>query len=169
MGKHSVTSPPHSRIESPLKVIILSSLQADCQLRVMTIGFNKADAEQQEVAMRSLLKRLRIKAEVQVVSMEYFSYDDAETAEGSGKAGADEDGAAKGEDIDLDLTKFRKIGEIITVCSSDALLIVASLPVPPIHINPETYMNWLEALSGSSIAPLLLVRGSNRDVLTVAS
>lgn len=131
----------------------------------MTIGLNKTDAEQQEVAMRSLLKRLRIKAEVQVVSMEYFSYDDADLDEGGTEVG----GADDAKEQDDDLAKFQKIGEIITVCSSDALLIVASLPVPPIHLDPRRYMGWLDALSGSSIAPLLLVRGSNRDVLTVTS
>lgn len=119
----------------------------------MTIGLNKEDAEHQESAMRTILRRLRIKAEVQVVSMEYFAYA--------------EDAIEHEEDPDLQ--RFLKIGEIITVCSSDALLIVVSLPVPPVKLAPTAYMKWLDALSTGSIAPVLLVRGSNRDVLTASS
>lgn len=136
---------------------------------MLAIGMSKDDAKVQESAMRLLLHKLRIKAQIQVISIHYFL--DSPT---HSKVSQDSDNTRQGGRQSFngegsDLRRFHKIGEIISVCSSDALLVVVTLPVPPIVLEPKRYMEWLEALSGGIEAPVLFVRGGDKDVLTASS
>ena len=60
------------------------------------------------------------------------------------------------------------MGELIAEHSSDADLVVVTLPVPSIKTKPLLYMMWIDALSACE-APVLLVRGNQQDVLTFYS
>jgi len=64
---------------------------------------------------------------------------------------------------------YERVGKLIALHSKDALLVVVSLPVPPMSLDPEEYMQWLDLLSKSSEPPVLMVRGSQRDVVTMFS
>uniref|UniRef100_A0A7S3LKD5 SLC12A transporter C-terminal domain-containing protein n=1 Tax=Aplanochytrium stocchinoi TaxID=215587 RepID=A0A7S3LKD5_9STRA len=123
-----------------------------CLLRVMAVGLSRREAEQEQVAMQLLLKKLRIKAEVQVVSLE-IDTDLKNTDENESEL----------------FNQFKKIGELVRATAPGSLMVVVSLPVPPVALNPITYMKWLDALSAKCASPILLVRGSNRDVLTILS
>lgn len=64
---------------------------------------------------------------------------------------------------------YEKVGKLIARFSADALIVFVSLPVPPMSLDPEEYMKWLDLLSKDCAPPVLMVRGSQRDVVTTIS
>ncbi|GBG27552.1 Solute carrier family 12 member 3 [Hondaea fermentalgiana] len=51
---------------------------------------------------------------------------------------------------------YFKVGQLIAAYSSDALLVVVSLPVPPMSLDPDEYMKWLDLLSKDAAPPVLM-------------
>lgn len=122
---------------------------AGCSLRIIAIGSTRGQAEEEQVAMKSLMNRFRIEASVQVVSLELQQ-----------------------EETDKLIAKTKKlqrIGQLIDATSPGALLVVCTLPVPHNDVSLEQYMTWLDLVSKTCHTPILLTRGCHRDVLTVLS
>ncbi|XP_055338995.1 solute carrier family 12 member 2-like [Paramacrobiotus metropolitanus] len=58
-----------------------------------------------------------------------------------------------------------RLREVLKENSSDAELIVMTLPVPKRNCNPTLYMAWLETLT-KDMPPFLLLRGNQQSVMT---
>ena len=144
-------------------------------IRVVAIGLSKEDAEKEEIGMKILLQKLRITASVTVVTLDDHAVEEEEEEE------------VEMENINFDVQKqqlhssgddnenkvrrshYKRVGRLIETESRDALLVVVSLPVPPMSLDPEEYMRWIDLLSKNSEPPVLLVRGCERDVVTMYS
>jgi hypothetical protein len=61
-----------------------------------------------------------------------------------------------------------RLGELLRQYSSQAKLIVVTMPIPRKNTSPLLYMSWLEAIS-SNLPPILFVRGNQESVLTFYS
>jgi len=170
-----------------------------CMLRVVAVGATNVEAERERHAMSKLLEKLRIPAQVSTVSLEDSESSGLEEAqvmptrnemENITLNNDEEDREAQigAEDVknlqkqlfraysSMDETQnksrrstYERMGRLIATHSSDALMVVVSLPVPPITLEPEEYMNWLDLLSKRCAPPVLMVRGSQRDVVTMFS
>mmetsp|Transcript_12261 Transcript_12261/g.21875 ORF Transcript_12261/g.21875 Transcript_12261/m.21875 type:complete len:1112 (-) Transcript_12261:37-3372(-) len=168
-----------------------------CSLRVMAVGGTAEQAAEEEEKMRSLLSKLRISADVQAVSLEQFAsqnehnsqtkpssvpkdeeLDTVALDDGNRKTSLEKDDFENDNDLGLQdnmsqnqsrRKTYEQVGDLIVQFSSDALMVVASLPVPPMSLAPEEYMQWIDLISAKSEPPVLLVRGSQRDVVTVFS
>ena len=74
-------------------------------------------------------------------------------------------------DGNLDVKTLRqiRIGELLHEHSTEAKLIVLTLPIPKRSVlTPLMYMSWLEVLT-ANLPPTLLIRGNQTSVLTVYS
>uniref|UniRef100_A0A7S2SQ15 Uncharacterized protein n=2 Tax=Mucochytrium quahogii TaxID=96639 RepID=A0A7S2SQ15_9STRA len=167
-----------------------------CDLRVMAIGATDEEAEKERIEMAKLLKKLRIQATVSVVALSSYEADAAEgnmhrhsttSSDGMHNITLDDSNDAHLQHTNIQKQLFRayssmddtqsrsrtetyeRVGKLIALHSKDALLVVVSLPVPPMSLDPEEYMQWLDLLSKSSEPPVLMVRGSQRDVVTMFS
>lgn len=65
--------------------------------------------------------------------------------------------------------RYLRIRELLCEYSSDAQLIVLTLPVPRKGLNPALYFSWLEMLTRDLSVPVLLTRGNQQTVLTYCS
>ena len=66
------------------------------------------------------------------------------------------------------MKSYCRMRELLKEHSSNASLIVMTLPVPKKNCNPTLYLAWLETLT-SGMPPILLLRGNQQSVMTFYS
>lgn len=148
-------------------ILSLSSHWRGCKLRIFTPASDKK-IKANQIRMANLLKKFRI----DFSSVVEFRGINKHPKEDSIKAFKM---LRKGEHVPqdgvLDKKTLRQIrlGELLHEHSSEAKLIVLTLPVPKqSYVGSLMYMSWLEVLS-SDLPPVLLVRGNQTSVLTFYS
>ncbi|XP_068910753.1 bumetanide-sensitive sodium-(potassium)-chloride cotransporter isoform X2 [Tenebrio molitor] len=161
---------------------IISTRQnwANCKLRVFALGTNKNEIEEEEKSMAFLLSKFRLNySSLKIVSISdkpqestiKFFNDMLEDFRTSEEVAENECKVTEAEIAALQDKTYRqlRIRELLLENSSDANLIVMSLPMPRKgKLSAPLYMAWLEALT-RDLPPYLLVRGNQQSVLTFYS
>jgi hypothetical protein len=130
-----------------------------CQLRVFTLATGQSSTDEQ-IRMSQLLQKLRIRAEVQVITT-------------SGDPPSEESRARYLELFDESPSEpfsdraefYLRIGELLREHSAGAAIAFVSLPIPRFDLDDCKYMAFLEVLSSFG-AKCMLLRGNQESVLT---
>ncbi|XP_065836983.1 solute carrier family 12 member 2-like isoform X2 [Oscarella lobularis] len=148
-------------------LLSLNSHWRKCKLRVLTPESSKKITGD-KLRMTSLLRKFRIDFSNVVIvdgsksTPSHGSVDDFKTHLG------EEPFPSENPLKDKTLRHIR-LGELLRRYSSQARLIVMTLPIPRKHFcTPRIYMSWLETLT-ADLPPILLVRGNHENVLTLYS
>ncbi|KAL3866007.1 hypothetical protein ACJMK2_043348 [Sinanodonta woodiana] len=155
----------------------------NCKLRVFCIGTKKDTAAEDETRMATLLNKFRIQySQLTIISdlskkPQLSTYKDFEGLIYEWRLRKDEshdDFMWKIADDDLTCHKERtyrnlRLREELKRYSTEASLIVMSLPTPrKVQCPAGLYMGWLEMLT-RGMPPILLLRGNQQSVLTYYS
>ncbi|KAL3866005.1 hypothetical protein ACJMK2_043346 [Sinanodonta woodiana] len=155
----------------------------NCRLRVFGIGTKKENVVEDEKRMASLLSKFRIEySQLTIISdlskkPQLSTYKDFEGLIHKWRLRHDEfhdDCMWKISDADLLYHKERtyrnlRLREELKIYSTEASLIVMSLPTPrKVQCPAGLYMGWLEMLT-RGMPPTLLLRGNQQSVLTYYS
>jgi len=145
------------------------NLWSGCHLRIFSVNIrSKYSIKSLEINMAKLLKKFRITASC------------VDQVSGANQKPSEESLAAfkslpVGKELEEDditeqkVLRMIRVGELIRERSSQAKLVVISLPVPVADVTtPNMYMSWLEVLS-NDLPPVLMVRGNQTSVLTFYS
>ena len=133
------------------------------RIRIMNVAVNN-QLDRNQIEMSKLLHKLRIDAEVVPVDVSV-----------SGKHhevdSVDENvmqyyGSLRDTPPNRRTRRHLKIAELFRKHSSDATLIVATMPVCMVETPAEEYMSWLDCMTAQPLPPVLLVRGNQETVLT---
>lgn len=148
-------------------LLSLSSHWRGCKLRILTPASEKK-IKANQIRMANLLKKFRIdfSSVVEFRGIGKHPRDDSITHFKRMRRGEHLDG-----DNALDKKTLRQIrlGELLHEHSSQAKLIVLTLPIPNKKtVSSLMYMSWLETLS-ADLPPMLMVRGNQTSVLTFYS
>ncbi|KAL3280368.1 hypothetical protein HHI36_017857 [Cryptolaemus montrouzieri] len=150
-----------------------------CKLRIFALATNMHILEEEKENMANLLSKFRLNySSLEMVSLsdrpqestiEFFNnlLKDFRTEDTQG----DESKTSELEILSLQEKTYRqlRLRELLLEKSSQANLIVMSLPMPRKGIvSAPLYMAWLEALT-QDLPPYLLVRGNQQSVLTFYS
>ncbi|XP_063908850.1 bumetanide-sensitive sodium-(potassium)-chloride cotransporter isoform X1 [Zophobas morio] len=161
---------------------IISTRQAwsNCKLRVFALSTNKNEIEEEEKSMAFLLSKFRLNySSLKIVSISdkpqestiKFFNDMISEFRTDEEVGENECKVSEAEIASLQDKTYRqlRLRELLLENSSDANLIVMSLPMPRKgKLSAPLYMAWLEALT-RDMPPYLLVRGNQQSVLTFYS
>eukprot|EP00794_Sanderia_malayensis_P003357 gene3357-3846_t len=144
-----------------------SRIWRECSLRVFVARANRK-LKSNEVRMASLLKKFRIDVSAVVEVSGVNSRPSAESIESFKELRAGTDVSSE-EDLDKKTLRQIRLGELVKEHSSEAKLVVLTLPVPrKTVVSPVLFMSWLETLSAQT-PPVLFVRGNQASVLTFYS
>lgn len=138
-----------------------------CKLRIFTPASDKK-IKANQIRMANLLKKFRIDFSSVV---EFRGINKHPRDESINQFKRMRDGAHLPPDNVLDKKTLRQIrlGELLHEHSSEAKLIVLTLPIPKKSVVTSLmYMSWLEVLS-ADLPPILMVRGNQTSVLTFYS
>ncbi|KAK9871220.1 hypothetical protein WA026_011498 [Henosepilachna vigintioctopunctata] len=150
-----------------------------CKLRIFALATNMHILEEERANMANLLTKFRLEySSLKMVSLferpqdstiDFFNdlLKDFRVVD----TGGDECKVSEQEILSLQEKTYRqlRLRELLIEKSSDANLIVMSLPMPRKGIvSAPLYMAWLEALT-RDLPPYLLVRGNQQSVLTFYS
>lgn len=161
---------------------IISTRQdwSNCKLRVFALATNKNDIEMEERNMANLLLKFRLNySSLKMVSLNDKPQDSTikffETLLQDFRTSEDikenECKVSESEILSLQDKTYRqlRLRELLLEHSSNANLIVMSLPLPRKGtVSAPLYMAWLEVLT-RDFPPYLLVRGNQQSVLTFYS
>ncbi len=118
--------------------------------------------------MASLLKKFRIDVSAVVEVSGLNARPSAESIE-KFKEFRQDDEIPSSEHLDKKTLRQIRLGELLKEHSSEAKLVVLTLPVPrKTVVSPLLFMGWLETLS-AGLPPVLFVRGNQASVLTFYS
>lgn len=164
---------------------ILSTRQSwnHCKLRVFALANKRDELELEHRNMASLLAKFRIDySDLQVVpdvtskpseeTQRYFEslvQDFRKPAANQQYSNTEEISDAELLAVQDKTNRHLRLRELLLEHSSDANLIVMSLPIPRKNIvSAPLYMTWLELLT-KDMPPILLIRGNQTSVLTFYS
>ncbi|TDG47570.1 hypothetical protein AWZ03_006009 [Drosophila navojoa] len=159
-------------------IISMRSHWQNCKLRVFTMCHGK-DEEQEEKSMASLLTKFRIKYSELVMLKGVQDQPRHDTMlkhkrliEPFRRSPRNEFGITDDELHSMAEKTQRqlRIHELVVKHSSNATLVVMSLPMPRKEaISAPLYMSWLEMLTSDIKCPVVLARGNQTPVLTLYS
>ncbi|KAH8407263.1 hypothetical protein KR222_011792 [Zaprionus bogoriensis] len=159
-------------------IISMRSHWQNCKLRVFTMCHGK-DEEQEEKSMASLLTKFRIKYSELIMLKGVTDQPRHDTIlkhkrliEPFRRSSRNEFGITD-EELHSMAEKTQRqlrIHELVVKHSSNASLVVMSLPMPRKEaISAPLYMSWLEMLTSDIKCPVALARGNQTPVLTLYS
>ncbi|XP_037815432.1 bumetanide-sensitive sodium-(potassium)-chloride cotransporter [Lucilia sericata] len=160
-------------------IISMRSNWQNCKLRVFALSHGK-DEEMEEKNMASLLTKFRIKYS-QLIMLKGVTHRPKETTILQHRklidsycynAGSEEAAVSSSELQEMveKTNRQLRIHELVVEHSSEAALIVMSLPMPRKEaISAPLYMSWLEMLSCDVKCPVVFARGNQTPVLTLYS
>ncbi|KAM8706746.1 hypothetical protein ACLKA7_010934 [Drosophila subpalustris] len=159
-------------------IISMRSHWQNCRLRVFTMCHGK-DEEQEEKSMASLLTKFRIKYSELIMLKGVSDQPRHDTMlkhkrliEPFRRSAHNEFGITDDELNSMAEKTQRqlRIHELVVNHSSNASLVVMSLPMPRKEaISAPLYMSWLEMLTSDIKCPVALARGNQTPVLTLYS
>ncbi|KAH8330958.1 hypothetical protein KR067_009485 [Drosophila pandora] len=159
-------------------IISMRSHWQNCKLRVFAMCHGK-DEEQEEKSMASLLTKFRIKYSELIMLKGVSEQPRPETLlkhkrliEPFRRGVRNEFGITDEELLSMAEKTNRqlRIHELVVSHSSNASLVVMSLPMPRKEaISAPLYMSWLEMLTSDMKCPVALARGNQTPVLTLYS
>ncbi|XP_075225532.1 sodium potassium chloride cotransporter [Lycorma delicatula] len=159
-------------------ILSTRSSWSDCKLRVFALTNRQEELKSEELCMAGLLSKFRI--DYSSLTMIHNIQDPAEEKtqqffeqllKNFSATNNNEEAVTQSE---LDTLRDRtnrqlRLRELLLQHSSDASLIVMSLPMPRKGmVSAPLYMAWLEALT-KDMPPFLLIRGNQQSVLTFYS
>ncbi|KAM7362982.1 sodium potassium chloride cotransporter [Cochliomyia hominivorax] len=161
-------------------IISMRSNWQNCKLRVFALSHGK-DEEMEEKNMASLLTKFRIKYS-QLIMLKGVTHRPKEStilqhkqiidSYSYNNAGPEEAIPTTSElqEMEEKTNRQLRIHELVVEHSSEAALIVMSLPMPRKEaISAALYMSWLEMLSCDVKCPVVFARGNQTPVLTLYS
>ncbi|TMW51827.1 hypothetical protein DOY81_003072 [Sarcophaga bullata] len=160
-------------------IISMRSNWQNCKLRVFALSHGKDEALE-EKNMASLLTKFRIKYS-QLIMLKGVTDRPKDTTIEQHKelidsycynAGSIDSGITDAElqEMEEKTNRQLRIHELVVEHSSNAALIVMSLPMPRKEaISAPLYMSWLEMLSCDVRCPVVFARGNQTPVLTLYS
>ena len=148
-------------------LLSLSTHWQGCKLRIFTPASDKK-IKANQIRMANLLKKFRIdfSSVVEFRGINKHPRDDSVAHFKRMRKGAHlpPDGI-----LDKKTLRQIRLGELLHEHSSEAKLIVLTLPIPKKSVVTSLmYMSWLEVLS-ADLPPILMVRGNQTSVLTFYS
>uniref|UniRef100_A0A1A9X1V7 Bumetanide-sensitive sodium-(Potassium)-chloride cotransporter n=1 Tax=Glossina brevipalpis TaxID=37001 RepID=A0A1A9X1V7_9MUSC len=160
-------------------IISMRSNWQHCKLRVFALSHGK-DGEMEEKNMASLLTKFRIKYSELIMLKGLTESPKPETLlkhkhfidHYNSNVANEYDRITSGElqTMEVKTNRQLRIHELIVEHSSEAALIVMSLPMPRKEaISAPLYLSWLEMLTSDIKCPLVLARGNQTPVLTFYS
>ncbi|EDW84229.1 uncharacterized protein Dwil_GK14023 [Drosophila willistoni] len=159
-------------------IISMRSHWANCKLRVFAMCHGK-DEETEEKSMASLLTKFRIKYSELIMLKGVSEQPRHDTIlkhkrliEPFRRSARNEFGITDEElqNMAEKTNRQLRIHELVVKHSSDASLVVMSLPMPRKEaISAPLYMSWLEMLTSDMKCPVVLARGNQTPVLTLYS
>ena len=144
---------------------------ADCKLRVFSLANRKDELDKDTRNMAALLAKFRIDFSDVVIIPDVTKKAKEET-KAEFKDILDKS-RAKVADTELITNKEKtnrhlRLAELLREHSSDAEMIMMTLPMPRKGLSAGLYMAWLEIMT-RQMPPFLLVRGNQTSVLTFYS
>ncbi|KAH8278959.1 hypothetical protein KR018_011778 [Drosophila ironensis] len=159
-------------------IISMRSHWQNCKLRVFAMCHGK-DEEQEEKSMASLLTKFRIKYSELIMLKGVSEQPRQDTVQKHKRLiepfrrGARNEFGITDEELQSMSEKTNRqlrIHELVVKHSSNASLVVMSLPMPRKEaISAPLYMSWLEMLTSDMKCPVALARGNQTPVLTLYS
>ena len=148
-------------------ILSLSSYWRGCKLRIFTPASDKK-IKANQIRMANLLKKFRIDFS-SVVEFRGINKHPKEDSINAFKKLRGGEHLQSDEMLDKKTLRQIRLGELLHEHSSDAKLIVLTLPIPKQSVVTSImYMSWLEVLS-ADLPPVLLLRGNQTSVLTFYS
>eukprot|EP01029_Cantina_marsupialis_P016129 TRINITY_DN3578_c2_g1_i1.p1 TRINITY_DN3578_c2_g1~~TRINITY_DN3578_c2_g1_i1.p1 ORF type:complete len:970 (+),score=365.74 TRINITY_DN3578_c2_g1_i1:62-2971(+) len=133
------------------------------KLRLLTVAKNPVAIAAAQIRMESMMKKFRIDYEIVPVLNEAPTKPSQNAIEEVSRRGIELD------DQQFDQCNFYiRLGELIKEHSSDASLVVVTLPVPRADQDAKLYMSYLEMMSTIE-KPVFMMRGNQNNVLTIYS
>ncbi|XP_075145555.1 sodium potassium chloride cotransporter [Haematobia irritans] len=160
-------------------IISMRSNWSNCKLRVFALSHGK-DEVMEVKNMANLLTKFRIKYSELIMLKGVTDAPKPETIRQHKhliesycmNAGSNHPGVTNDEleDMEEKTNRQLRVHEMVVEHSSQAALIVMSLPMPRKEaISAPLYMSWLEMLSNDVKCPVLMARGNQTPVLTLYS
>lgn len=148
-------------------ILSLSSHWRGCKLRIFTPASDKK-IKANQVRMANLLKKFRIDFS-SVVEFRGINKHPKEDSINAFKKLRNGEHLPPDGVLDKKTLRQIRLGELLHEHSSEAHLIVLTLPIPKQSVVTSImYMSWLEVLS-ADLPPVFLVRGNQTSVLTFYS
>ncbi|XP_065666416.1 solute carrier family 12 member 2 isoform X4 [Hydra vulgaris] len=148
-------------------ILSLHSKWKGCKLRIFTPA-SEVTIEANQIKMATLLKKFRIDFS-SVVEFQGINKHPKEKNVNEFKKFRNGQHLPADGNLDVKTLRQIRIGELLHEHSSEAKLIVLTLPIPKrSFVTPLMYMSWLEILT-ANLPPTLLIRGNQTSVLTVYS
>eukprot|EP01129_Flabellula_baltica_P012516 TRINITY_DN5655_c0_g1_i1.p1 TRINITY_DN5655_c0_g1~~TRINITY_DN5655_c0_g1_i1.p1 ORF type:complete len:895 (-),score=132.69 TRINITY_DN5655_c0_g1_i1:362-3046(-) len=129
-------------------------------LRVMTIPANTKDAARHTVLITQMLKQFRIEAEVQVAYIDEGEVDESDIERYEKRLHVELDEEQRERTL-----RYFLLRGAMKEHSSDAALVLATMPFPRLTIDSTIWLGWLEMLS-RNMPPTMFIRGNNENTLT---
>ena len=145
------------------------SFWKDCTLRIFTQKSSKNTIQSAKLRMANLLKKFRIEFS-SIVELDGINQQPSKGSISEYKnLPVTKEAFPNGAKLDVNTLRQIRLGELLREHSSDARLVVVTLPVARTSLVPPlVYMSWLEVLS-ADLPPTVLIRGNQASVLTFYS
>lgn len=148
-------------------ILALSSHWRGCKLRIFTPASDKK-IKANQIRMANLLKKFRIDFSSVVEFRGINKHPKEDSIKDFKKLRGGEHLPSDGA-LDKKTLRQIRLGELLHEHSSEAKLIVLTLPIPKqSFVTSLMYMSWLEVLS-ADLPPVLMLRGNQTSVLTFYS